>query len=69
MISKEELKTQVSKILSEKVINVGIRYLTGRLDFVEVSEASFENLTKLNEKYPIELIEGYDTDNITIFFK
>ena len=68
-MTKEEYKKIISKILGEKVIHIGIQNFTEELEYVEVEEVLFENLAKLNEKYSIELIEGYNTDNITIFFK
>ena len=66
---KEEYKKIISKILGEKVIHIGIQNFTEELEYVEVEEASFQNLQELNEKFPIDIIEGYDSDNISIFFK
>lgn len=54
---------------SGRVEHVSINITTSRLEFCEVTEATFDELAKVNEVYPIDLVEGYDSDNISIFFK
>ena len=65
-MNEKEFRKELEKIIKSGRIG---DLETGITTWCDVGEISFEEIIKLNEKFPIDCIDGHDIGMITIYFK
>lgn len=64
-MSKTNFREEITEIIKSGTVEQADILGT----WCEVSEITFAELEELNKKFKIESLEGFDSDNVTIFFE